>query len=1195
MEESTVKSKDRRKNSLMIRIPLFGFAGCLCLIVLFYLFLLIFIDGNRVREWTRSTILDKSGLIFQADEFHFNLNHGLSVSKIRLNLPGSKDSPETNLKDQAIFTADQLSLHYRLADIFSGKIGISEFSLLNPVLSLEKKEGVLNFDQILQHMNSQTQMEPDKAAEKPSESSSLSTFLPLISENFSLPVQLFLRKVAIKNLSILWSESSSQEGTMQSRKAELRGLSAQVQLEAQGKESDLILHLHQEKTAEKERLIVTYEASQGPSGQAADQKIMIGSELDIRLELKNLRNMQLSFRHKLDEVTGIQALPPELDSQLNISLSITEDLRKIRIEEMKAHIGTLPGTLAEFAATGDVTLLTSAKDRFLINLDSSCLLSLEDITETALPLIQQIQPELSKGLKASGYLELKSLSIKGVADPASLSSLQKPGSQLSDGLPAINARLYLNQISADIPAKGLRLHPVNGQIALSLSPALTGSGSQIDIYQDLHLEGVESASELSGLSLKSSVTDLSLRSLIRANWPSLEFPVIRNQIRSPSITAWTNGQQSFRSPFFLEQQAFISSGQEDASASLQVRSGKLLSIRINGRCEQKCLKTDVQSDLRLDSLESLLRIVRPFTRALGMEEKLPAVLTGHVNLHSEMTGSLPAFGLLSLQQLNQGAHINFRKQLNIGNFSFRDPLRGLDLKNLELNLSSSGDLRKQQSTFSCRIDSAKILTAGTETTEAQSFSLSRFAINQSLQSERLSPFPEHFSPEWLLSAMKAEHELDLYWGSLDTGAVFPAPLKDFRMKTALSVHHGRKINLRELQLQLPDFGATLKSNLTADFSSSILQGSLPQTLKGNIDALIDQSGTEDIPLPFKSSGKFSLNLGVHSRDHMATVLTDGKLEFNHFSLKSADQEGSSNPPMIIHDVNGNIPFQRTFDLSMLSSSEKKHMNPADNPEENDRDDSQISSVPELESLLSSWEHRSLKLHDVKKNAMTLADYNHIRPFYPTKQSVRIARLAAANLMAEDLEFDIELSQNWISLNQFMMTFLDGQVQGSVQLGFDGLHPHTLRSTLHLSHLDTHKLLDRFPALQQETDSGLLSADPWLDASVHLNYRIPQQDISGGINITSIGKEQLRMMLFYVDPEEKDPAIEKVRSALRFGEVDLVQIPIKNGEADIDVGVRLMAGIPFPLPKITHISLATILNNMMKQSSKKEAEEQKKTL
>ena len=86
--------------------------------------------------------------------------------------------------------------------------------------------------------------------------------------------------------------------------------------------------------------------------------------------------------------------------------------------------------------------------------------------------------------------------------------------------------------------------------------------------------------------------------------------------------------------------------------------------------------------------------------------------------------------------------------------------------------------------------------------------------------------------------------------------------------------------------------------------------------------------------------------------------------------------------------------------------------------------------------------------------------------------------------------------------------------------------------MQMTRLNTKRLEDSFPQYKARVSSlSFLNSSPYLDATMRLNFDATSADMDGGLEITSIGKEQLKMMLFYVDPEGKDPSIESIRQVI----------------------------------------------------------------
>jgi hypothetical protein len=119
-----------------------------------------------------------------------------------------------------------------------------------------------------------------------------------------------------------------------------------------------------------------------------------------------------------------------------------------------------------------------------------------------------------------------------------------------------------------------------------------------------------------------------------------------------------------------------------------------------------------------------------------------------------------------------------------------------------------------------------------------------------------------------------------------------------------------------------------------------------------------------------------------------------------------------------------------------------------------------------------------------------------------------------------------------------------------------------------------------------SSSWNLFSNPYLDGTLHLNYDLKNSDLGGGLEITSIGKEQLKMILYYVDPFEQNPTVTQIRDNLSYGEVRQVSVPIKNGEIGMDVDLRVL-GAPFPTPKLSRFPISQMLQNFKDQAKSDE--------
>lgn len=1162
--------------NIFIKYPFFLLIIVMLMVSLTYGVLLFFIDGDFVKQNLTQVIREKAGIKAEFAEVDFSLNYGLAAKKLKLYAP----HPDSVANDPAsyeyfatpFFQAEELNIRYDLPSVLLAKLSLSELAVIRPTIRLVKSQSGTNLDGITRHLEKFKDSAKVTQPVEPASDQKADTLLPVHPKHIYLPLGIVLQNIGIKDLAFEIEELSESREDVKKR-IQLRGLSFFSELTFKGNQSSLNWTLRSE-------------ADQGIQLNIEDQtdrqkSLSVVSDFLFTGHLENLMNLTLDLDHKLKSMTGPSLNLPAIHSTFSMKGSVTDDLRGLQLQDLSLHLGDL----FHYKLSGAMTLMNAGFEKFHLNLESHFLSSLRDLSLIAKHILEPTHPELVKDLSADGYLELEKLRINGVIDLKKLKSIDSKESLQGTDLPNVSARVSLNQLSAQLPAKHVSMSPLDGKIAISVSPSLNGEGTQIDFYQNLFLEGVAVGAKTPQGFLLAGIQQLSAKSLIRADWPVLELPLVRNQIDIPAVVLDVDSKRTLELPFTLYQQASAGPGLEDGHVNVQADSGDLLSLSLSGHCDVRCQKLGLMTYFKLNSLKSLHQLSLPFARILGQESNLPTSLEGALSAQIDLKGSLPDLKKPDPIVILNTGDIRFNNQFSVEQLGLEDKVKGISIQNLDLTVKLAGDLKKQSLKINKRVSNitASLPGKGRESSKLQ---LRRLNLNTEIQNHIVSPILNIKAPEILLKSLMTHHETDLYWNHLSVDPVVPMPVNDFNLKIKNSVSKGSGLDLENFMVDIPGLGINVKAGVKVQFQDSFLTQKLPESFSGNVAVLVDHTGVDSVPLPVKTSGNFKMNLGFDSRT-IDQVDVNGDLGFQHFNLSVFKGDGDSRQTVLMtENISGKIPFKRRVDLKpfLKKASEKKSdlVSIADFPGATNNGGKKPDSK-DLGAALDQYLKKNQKSAQSKRNAMSLADYSQLRPFYPKKKPIYIKKIEAANLALEDIEFDIELSQNWFSLNQFMMNFLGGRVQGTLRLGFDELVPHTLKATLHLTRLNTHKLLDRFPDLQNKSDSGLLSADPWLDASVHLNYNISDQDISGGIDITSIGKEQLKMILFYVDPEEKDPSIEKIKLALTFGEVDQVRIPIKNSEIDIDVGVNFLVGIPFPVPKITRLPLATLLGNVLKTS------------
>lgn len=161
-----------------------------------------------------------------------------------------------------------------------------------------------------------------------------------------------------------------------------------------------------------------------------------------------------------------------------------------------------------------------------------------------------------------------------------------------------------------------------------------------------------------------------------------------------------------------------------------------------------------------------------------------------------------------------------------------------------------------------------------------------------------------------------------------------------------------------------------------------------------------------------------------------------------------------------------------------------------------------------------------------------------------------------------------------------MAALDGDIQGKFHLIFLP-RPSFAETAFHVTGINTQRLLDRFPRMKSKAESWLLGKNPSIDGTFQFKQNFAQNSSGGNFELTKIGLEQLRMILFYLDPEQKDLTIQAIADVLSYSSlvagVERVSMPIKNGELDVDIRLNFL-GAPLPLPKIRRFPVHQIIAN-----------------
>jgi hypothetical protein len=391
------------------------------------------------------------------------------------------------------------------------------------------------------------------------------------------------------------------------------------------------------------------------------------------------------------------------------------------------------------------------------------------------------------------------------------------------------------------------------------------------------------------------------------------------------------------------------------------------------------------------------------------------------------------------------------------------------------------------------------------------------------------------------------------------------PLTNTQFSSHLMLEDLAKITLQKMALQVPSLGALIQAEGSAEISSD----HKPENIAFSVATQVQPDKVEVGLLPIDMSGEIAAKIRIDSPD-LNELLLGGEIKWTDFSAKVPDPSIDGKLLVEVLSLDGSVPFRQKLLLSDYRTLEP-----------NNQPDVDSKTVPppskNLDQLIDQFLERNKPSEAFAANRMKIESYSEVRPNVKNAKSLTATKLSFKDLAITDIEIDVEVSQRMFSLNQMVFTFLGGKVKASAQAAFD-TKLRQIRFVGQCTEIDTRKLADSFPKLKDKmTSFSLLGTSPYIDGTVRLAYDAVSGDMSGGLEVTRIGKDQLRAMLLYVDPEEANPTIAMMRKALNVGDVRQVSVPIKNGQIGVALDIRLLSA-PIPTPKLQRFPLAQLVKN-----------------
>ena len=869
------------------------------------------------------------------------------------------------------------------------------------------------------------------------------------------------------------------------------------------------------------------------------------ASLAIASEVKRLTKGPLDLENLTSKIEAtIKAVP----SEKKISLT------SLKIKLLETMTNEIKASVAATTASPDI-LVYELEEKLRIS--AAIPPSLKKLLPPDLNIDGEITLEIAK---TSGELNLKTLNQDITA--------QKLGKLLPAHLKTVFA---LKNIAVTSQALGIETKPLN--LTMRLDTNTIGDDSvKVGLKLDTALEAASYTDLASPDKTNLKVDQLGLTLNASAELPTK--PAIETDLNL-SIAAVGIQSQTIDYvgvPIKLSGKVKTENLLDKASAEFSIISGDLFSANAGITCGNACQDFKLAAKSRIPSFANLWALTKTNIARRVQPRFQPETISGAVELSADIQGHAANVLKTTPKDLLKKLTWNSDLKVALTGLGVKIPFNNLSLEDANIGFSLRGDHKKQSLTVA---ESFKSLVANLPSKNKipPKLELSTF----SWQTTANSTIPPLSQLNQAAHLVRSNVRTKMSLGSVNVTQLLKKPLTSIEVSAAASTHKNLSFALDEFTALIPD----LKTSIGLSAAITLARDFAPESFRVRLDADLREMPTEYLKA-IKASGSLSVNLAVASED-MEFGEIRGLAGIRNLNLTIPGAEANKPALLQITDMNGKIPIQHKFALGMLKSSksdgsETKKTDMA-------KDDLIFSGVVDVndDQIKDSAEQYLQKIKPPIFGDTRIAvseDFSSFSEFYPDRQPITIQKITAAGLALEHLEIDAELAQNELSINNFVTGFIGGKIQGDLQLAFDD-KPVSVKTSLHVTRLNTEYLVRDMPGLKRKARGLFGGSNPYLDGAVHLQYDLRSGDMLGGVDITSIGKDQLRMIMYYIDPTDSDSSISAIKTALNFGEVKLVSIPIKNGEIGVDVDVRLLA-TPIPTPKIQGFPIAKLISNFKNQ-------------
>ena len=1089
----------------------------------------LFVTNQRLQEILIVQVAQNTGGKLEIGNLEYGLQKGIVLDNVLFFPPlGEKGYLEGGpIHSKPMLMAKKLEVSYDLGAAVVGKLIVSAVRIKEPLVKLSTMDKRPSWQGILEFREKLTRDEekkPEQEAQK--EESAANLILPFHPKNIFMPFLIDIRNVGIKGLSLHYVDK--QDGQIQ-KDLLVKGISFAFGMFWQGFESKIQFLIND---GEENEFQVIMEEAQDKKGLV--ETFYLDTEVSLDLSLVNLSQLLVRSKSSLIEMSNKNLKMNDMDFMFDSKISLTDDLSGLEIEKLMVK---LMETGLIFNLAGSVAIEDLKEKKFRIDLNS--------FLRSDLDQLKGLTSTLGLPVEHSGVINMDDLTIRG---PVFVDLLSQGD---FTEVPVLELQASFDNVTVKYPPL-LDLKGLDGKV---ITDAVSKMGElQSDFHSDLSLAFLAlSPSEKQSVAIKG----LFLKAVARARYPENSIPFSRVEIDTESVKLKLDNK-ALATKLYLNSTSSLEKMGEAVSLAMRTDLDSLLELTVLADCLKQCDSLRANGGLRITGFEKILDFVRNNKALKGNvpEKFFPEKIDGKISIDYAFKGQVKELKEKKLELWQQNNDFQYRTNIKLENLGLSLPFKKIEMEDFDTTIEVEGDLKNQQ--FVLQMGFEKLGLIQPVDKKLERLQINDLEASVKIKNQLLDSF------DWSDPGKGTETDLAF---NLGLGRLFFSghPLARLNnLSTQMRVNQlGLKlINVRKTLVKVPDFGVELELSGNTEISNEFLPKRADLTQK----LLINQSQAGSLPFNLDSSGAIRIDNKL-ATDDMKNYSLDGQVSFEHFNLTKYADIAKTERQVDLKDAHGAITLRQTINIERFLKPEQTE-----------------SDLPEsLEQTIGSFLEKDTTKESALNSKLGTVSYISNRPFYPERNSLRIKRLEAANLALENLEFDIEVKQNQFSINQLLIGFLGGKIQGDFQLEFDPM-PKKMKTSIHLTRLNTRKLLDSFPQLKDKSGGSLFSQDPFIDATVHLGFDPRTSDMSGSVVLTSIGKEQLKMILYYVDPNETDATINDVRTALNLGSLQQVAMVIRNGEMNLDIDIDFVDIIPLPVPSIERVPLTKIVNNIAKSGT-----------